>query len=36
VPRYRAARDAAWEAAVPFDSYWAAHPQYWRDRHRAA
>ena len=36
VPRYRAARDAAWETAVPFDSYWAAHPQYWRDRHRAA
>lgn len=31
VPRYRAARDAAWHAAEPFDQYWAAHPQYWRD-----
>ncbi|MGH3156303.1 MAG: hypothetical protein ACRDNF_06985 [Streptosporangiaceae bacterium] len=36
VPRYRAARDAAWEAALPFTDYWAAHPQYQRDRRRAA
>jgi hypothetical protein len=36
VPRYRAARDAAWAAAVPFAAYWDAHPQYWRDRPRAA
>jgi hypothetical protein len=35
VPQYRAARDAAWEAAVPFNDYWAAHPQYWRDRRAA-
>lgn len=36
VPRYRAARDAAWEAALPFADYWDAHPQYWRNRRRAA
>jgi hypothetical protein len=24
--RYRAAKDAAWAAAVPFAQYWAAHP----------
>ncbi len=36
VPRYRAARDAAWEAAVPFTDYWAAHPQYHREGRRAA
>jgi hypothetical protein len=36
VPRYRAARDAAWEAAVPFADYWDAHQQYWRDRPHAA
>lgn len=35
VPRYCAARDAAWEAAVPFADYWNAHPQYWRDRRAA-
>jgi hypothetical protein len=35
VPRYRAARDAAWSAATPFDAYWAAHPQHWRDRRAA-
>lgn len=29
LPRYRAARDAAWAAAVSFGDYWAAHPQYW-------
>jgi hypothetical protein len=32
VARYRRARAAAWGAAVPFDEYWQAHPQYWRDR----
>lgn len=31
MPRYRAARDAAWDAAVPFSEYWHSHPQYWRD-----
>ena len=36
LPRYRAARDAAWQAAIPFGEYWEAHPQYWRDRHTAA
>lgn len=34
--RYRAARDAAWAPAVPFDAWWDAHPQYRRDRRRAA
>lgn len=34
--RYRAARDAAWDAAEPFGSYWATHPQYWRDGHIAS
>lgn len=29
LPRYRAARDAAWNASVRFADYWAAHPQYW-------
>lgn len=33
VSRYRAARDAAWQAAEPFSSYWSAHPQF---RRRAA
>ena len=28
VPRYRAARDASWAAAVPFSVWWAAHPEY--------
>ncbi len=32
LPRYRAARDAAWEAAEPLASWWAAHPEYHRDR----
>ncbi len=36
LPRYRAARDAAWQAAIPFDEYWDTHRQYWRDRHAAA
>jgi hypothetical protein len=36
VPRYRAAKDAALQAAVPFADYWSAHPQYQRDRRRAA
>lgn len=30
LPRYRAARDAAWEAAEPFTSWWARHPEYHR------
>jgi hypothetical protein len=30
--RYRRARDAAWQAAVPLSLYWREHPQY----HRAA
>jgi hypothetical protein len=32
--RYRRAREAAWEASVPFAVYWASHPQYRRDRPR--
>jgi hypothetical protein len=36
LPRYRAARDAAWQEAVPFAAYWAAHPEYWRGQHAAA
>ena len=32
VPGYRAARDAAWTAAVPFSEWWAAHPEYHRPR----
>jgi hypothetical protein len=32
VPRYRRARDAAWQAAEPFADYWAAHPGYHRVR----
>jgi hypothetical protein len=28
--RYRKIRDAAWEAAVPFKTWWADHPQYHR------
>lgn len=35
LPRYRAARDAALQAAVPFTSYWGQHPEYHR-RNRAA
>ncbi len=30
--RYRAARDAAWQGAVPFEEYWEAHREFWRDR----
>jgi hypothetical protein len=33
--RYRRAREAAWDTAVPFADYWAAHPGYHR-RVRAA
>lgn len=36
VPRYRAARDAAWATAVPFTDYWNAHPQYRRRSRSAA
>lgn len=32
LPRYLRARDAALEAAEPLESWWAAHPQYHRDR----
>lgn len=32
LPRYRRARDAAWQAAEPLRGYWGTHPQY----HRAA
>ena len=31
LPRYRAARDAAWQEAIPFEQYWSAHREYWRD-----
>ncbi len=31
VPRYQAAKDAAWSGAVDFADYWDAHPGYWRD-----
>lgn len=30
--RYRACRDAALSAAVPFEQYWAAHPEYHHAR----
>lgn len=30
-PQYSRYRDMAVAAAVPFDEYWAAHPQYWRE-----
>ncbi len=30
LPRYRAARDAALEAAEPFTRYWRRHPEYHR------
>lgn len=36
LPQYRAARDAAWAAAEPFEFYWARHPEYHRDNRRAA
>lgn len=35
VGRYRQARHAAWQAAVPFSVYWQEHPQYWRSRRAA-
>lgn len=31
LPRYLAAKDAAWSGAVDFSDYWKAHPGYWRD-----
>ncbi|MGQ0773895.1 MAG: hypothetical protein ACT4NY_05675 [Pseudonocardiales bacterium] len=31
LPRYLAAKDAAWSGAVDFADYWKAHPEYWRD-----
>lgn len=30
LPRYRATRDTALEAAEPFTSYWNRHPEYYR------
>lgn len=30
-PQYCRYRDLAVAAAVPFDEYWSAHPQYWRE-----
>lgn len=30
VERARATRDVLWATAVPFQSWWDAHPQYWR------
>lgn len=36
LPRYQAARDAAWAAAVPFTAWWSDHPQYWRTNWLAA
>ncbi len=32
LPRYRAARDAAWTTAADFHDYWRQHPQYHRER----
>ncbi|MGH3938947.1 MAG: DUF6879 family protein, partial [Pseudonocardiaceae bacterium] len=29
LPRYLAAKDAAWSGAVGFADYWKAHPGYW-------
>jgi hypothetical protein len=31
--RYLRAREAALSHAVPFASYWADHPQFWREHH---
>lgn len=31
LPRYLAAKEAAWSGAVDFADYWKAHPGYWRD-----
>ncbi|RSM35204.1 hypothetical protein DMA12_45265 [Amycolatopsis balhimycina DSM 5908] len=33
IQQYRAARDAAWAAAVPFVDYWNRHREYWRSTH---
>lgn len=35
VPRYIAAREAAWSAGEDFTDYWRRHPQYHRDRSAA-
>jgi len=35
IPRYIAARDAAWSAGEDFTEYWRRHPQYHRDRSAA-
>ena len=32
IPRYIAAREAAWSAGIDFTDYWRQHPQYHRDR----
>jgi hypothetical protein len=36
VTAHRRARDAALAAGVPFEAYWQAHPQYWRENWLAA
>jgi hypothetical protein len=33
--RDRAACDASWQGAVPFEEYWDTHRQYWRDSERS-
>ncbi|KAA2248690.1 hypothetical protein F0L68_39770 [Solihabitans fulvus] len=35
IPRYVAARNAAWAAGIDFTDYWRRHPQYHRDRSAA-
>jgi hypothetical protein len=36
LPKYRAARDAAWGTAVPFETWWRSHPHYRREGHVVA
>lgn len=31
LPRYLAAKKAAWSTGADFYDYWKAHPEYWRD-----
>ncbi|MGH3535979.1 MAG: DUF6879 family protein [Pseudonocardiaceae bacterium] len=31
LPRYLAAKNAAWSSAIDFSDYWRAHRGYWRD-----
>jgi hypothetical protein len=35
IQQYRDARDAAWQAAVPFFDYWNRHREFWRDTNAA-